>query len=70
MRAMNKDGNKHCIIIGSDSLIDRLPSKYWNKEVYEWSHAKSPFDAEQTKYIDVIDDYVLVDACKAIQRRA
>jgi hypothetical protein len=59
MRAMKTGGNKHFLIIGSDSYLDKLPARYWNKHVYDWSYAVGPFEGEDRRYIDVIDDYVL-----------
>lgn len=59
MRAMQKGGNTHCLMIWSDSFLDRLPSKYWNPKVYQWSYAAGPFAEERQVYLDVIDDYVL-----------
>jgi hypothetical protein len=59
MRAMQKGGNMHFLMIGSDSFIDRLPSKYWNPKVYHWSYAAGPFASERRRYFDVIDDYIL-----------
>ena len=59
MRAMHRGGNKHFLMIGSDSFVDRLPSGYWNKKVYQWSYAPGPFEKDRRHYFDVIDDYVL-----------
>ncbi len=59
MGAMKKGNNKHFLIIGSDSYIDKLPTRYWNKEVYEWSYAQGPFEGENRRYLDIIDDFVL-----------
>jgi hypothetical protein len=59
MCAMQKGGNKHYLIIGADTFVDRLPTRYWNKKVYEWSYATGPFEGENRRYLDVIDDFVL-----------
>ena len=59
MRAMRTGGNKHYLIIGADTYVDRLPARYWNKAVYEWSFAPGPFEGETRRYVDVIDDFVL-----------
>jgi hypothetical protein len=59
MRAMQKGGNKHFLMIGSDSFVDCLPSRYWNKKVYEWSYAAGPFEGDNRRYIDLIDDFIL-----------
>lgn len=59
MRAMKAGGNKHFLIMGSDSYLDKLPTRYWNNSVYEWSFASGPFEGEDRRYLDVIDDYIL-----------
>ena len=59
MRAMQKGGNKHFLIIGSDSFVDRLPTQYWNRKVYEWSYSPGPFEGQKRSYINVIDDFIL-----------
>ncbi len=59
MRAMKAGGNRHAIILGSDTYLDKLPTRYWNKSVYEWSTAIGPFEGEDRRYLDVIDDFVL-----------
>ncbi len=59
MRAMKKGDNKHFLMIGGDTFIDRLPTRYWNRKVYEWSYAVGPFEGDIRHYYDVIDDFVL-----------
>jgi len=57
--AMKVAGNKMYMILGNDSFIDRLPTKYWSRQVYEWSYAKGPFENERSTNYDLIDDYIL-----------
>jgi hypothetical protein len=57
--AMKVAKNKMYMILGSRTFLDRLPTKYWSREVYEWSYAEGPFEDERSTYYDVIDDWIL-----------
>ncbi len=57
--AMKIAGNRMYMILGGRSFLDRLPTRYWNKQVYEWSYAPGPFEAQRSWYFDVIDDFIL-----------
>ncbi len=57
--AMRQAGNKMFMILGDDSYLSKLPQKYWDRKIYEWSYAPGPFAQQSHIYFDVIDDYIL-----------
>jgi len=59
-RAMKVAQNKLYMVLGADTYLDRSPVKYWDKGVYEWSFARSPFHSDRSRYFCVIDDFILV----------
>jgi hypothetical protein len=58
-RAMKIAGNRMHMIIGADTYLDRLPMRYWARDVYSWSYARSPFHLQRNRYYDLIDDYIV-----------
>jgi hypothetical protein len=73
IRALEKARGKIYLSVGSDSYLDRLAAKYWNKQVYEWSFAEGLFPKPCADYIAVIDEYALTvkpgsRACREIEQ--
>ena len=56
---MHHGNNKRYYLIGDNSFIDMIPTRYWNKKVYEWQHKPSAFRQSEHIYFDVIDNFVL-----------
>lgn len=56
---LRSQGRKIYMILGNDTYLDRICSKLWETPVYEYSFAKSPFEALQSEYFDVIGDCIL-----------
>ena len=64
-RALRKTGSKFYRIVGGQTYLDRSCAKYWTPPLYQFSFASGPFEGEITRYIDVIDDYVLTNKLNA-----
>lgn len=59
IKAMELVSSKMYMIVGHDTYLDRLGTNFWDKDIYTWSYAESPFHDQMYKYIAAIDDYVL-----------
>ena len=64
--AMKVAGNRMYMMLGGRTYLDQLPTKYWSRQVYEWSYAEGPFEKDRATYFDVIDDYVLTVTLDAV----
>ena len=57
--ALMKQGLRLYMILGESTYLDRLVSRQWPHEVYEYSFASSPFDKEKASSITVVGDYIV-----------
>ncbi len=46
------------LICGGDNVLDRWSEQFWKSEHITYSFSKSPFESEQSTYLNIIGDYV------------
>jgi hypothetical protein len=57
--AMKKAGNTMRMLLGGETYIERLPTRYWDARVYSWTYAPEAFTEFGSQYFDVIGDFIL-----------
>jgi hypothetical protein len=60
IKSLGLADGKLYLIVGSDSYLDKWAEKFLNKKVVQYFFGKSNFEKDYSKYINVIDDYLLI----------
>jgi len=58
-RAMIQQRCRLYMCVGGDSYLDRVHESRWDRRMYTYSFAESPFQHRRSEYFDVIGDHIL-----------
>ncbi len=59
LKSLESSGARLYLIIGGNNYLDKWAEKYLKKPYVHYSFGKSVFQEQRSKYINVIDDYVV-----------
>ena len=58
-KAVRRTGGTIYISVGGNMYLDKAFSRLWPKDIYRYTHARSPFHKNRHEYFNVIGSYVL-----------